>query len=163
MLRVRYLDEQKVLLFKMEMELRIEKALPDELEELAGIWEMSVRATHTFLSESEIMEIRREVVSHYLHMLDLYVCRSGNRICGFMGIGEDKVEMLFVAPEFVGKGAGRALLEYAVDEKNARRLDVNEQNTQAAGFYKHMGFVVVSRSATDSGGRPLPLLHMELG
>ena len=70
--------------------------------------------------------------------------------------------MLFVAPEYRGQGIGKRLLRYAVDELNAERLDVNEQNPQALGFYLHEGFEVTGRSDTDGLGQPYPLLHMTL-
>jgi putative acetyltransferase len=38
---------------------------------------------------------------------------------------------------------------------------VNEQNEQAVGFYRRMGFEVVGRSPDDSMGKPYPLLHMQ--
>jgi len=39
-------------------------------------------------------------------------------------------------------------------------VDVNEQNDQAVGFYRKMGFTETGRSPTDDDGRPYPLLHM---
>jgi putative acetyltransferase len=42
-------------------------------------------------------------------------------------------------------------------------VDVNEQNDQAVGFYRRMGFEVAGRSAVDGLGQPFPLLHMRLG
>ncbi|MCP6133269.1 GNAT family N-acetyltransferase, partial [Klebsiella pneumoniae] len=72
-----------------------------------------------------------------------------------------QVAMLFVAPDYRGQGVGKRLLRYAVAELNAERLDVNEQNTQALGFYLHEGFEVVGRSETDGLGQPYPLLHMQ--
>ena len=39
---------------------------------------------------------------------------------------------------------------------------MNEQNEQAAGFYRRMGFEVVGRSESDGLGQPFPVLHMEL-
>ena len=59
-----------------------------------------------------------------------------------------------------------ALAVYArpkVEEALLDLQDVNEQNVQAVGFYRHMGFVVVGRSPTDDAGRPYPLLHMGQG
>jgi putative acetyltransferase len=44
----------------------------------------------------------------------------------------------------------------------ATRLDVNEQNDQAVGFYRRMGFAAVGRSERDYTGKPYPLLHMRL-
>ena len=40
-------------------------------------------------------------------------------------------------------------------------VDVNEQNEAALGFYRSLGFELVGRSPTDSGGRPFPLLHQK--
>lgn len=73
------------------------------------------------------------------------------------------LEMLFVAPHARGKGLGRQLVEYLVRERGIRRVDVNEQNTQAAGFYARLGFRATGRDATDSSGRPYPILHLSLG
>jgi len=42
------------------------------------------------------------------------------------------------------------------------KVDVNEQNDQALGFYKGNGFKVISRSEMDSSGKPYPILHLEL-
>jgi putative acetyltransferase len=81
---------------------------------------------------------------------------------GFVGGGEAKVGMLFIHPDARGLGAGRRLLEYAVEESGARSLDVNEQNEQAVGFYQHLGWEVEGRSDVDDFGKPYPLLHMRL-
>lgn len=37
-----------------------------------------------------------------------------------------------------------------------------EQNSQALGFYQHIGFSIIGRSELDGQGKPYPLLHMEL-
>lgn len=81
----------------------------------------------------------------------------------FAGIDGDMLEMLFVAPKARGKGVGRQLVEYLVRERGIRQVDVNEQNTQAAGFYARLGFRVTGRDATDPSGRPYPILHLSLG
>jgi len=73
------------------------------------------------------------------------------------------LEMLFVDAAERGTGVGSALLAHAIAEQGVTRVDVNEQNASAAGFYAHRGFEVVSRSETDEAGRPYPLLHLRLG
>ncbi len=55
------------------------------------------------------------------------------------------------------------LVEYALQHMKVTKVDVNEQNEQAVGFYEHVGFKTVSRSELDSLGMPYPILHMELG
>ncbi|MNP71426.1 putative N-acetyltransferase YjaB [compost metagenome] len=81
------------------------------------------------------------------------------RIAGFIGTAGENVEMLFVAPDRHGRGIGRALLEHALAE-GACKVDVNEQNPQAVGFYLRLGFVQYDRSEVDGSGKPFPILHL---
>lgn len=73
----------------------------------------------------------------------------------------DSIEMLFVAAEARGRGIGSALMRQAL-ALGASRVDVNEQNPQALGFYRRFGFEVKSREAVDSLGLPYPILHCTL-
>ncbi|MER7245925.1 hypothetical protein [Kribbella sp. NPDC000426] len=56
---------------------------------------------------------------------------------------------------------GSLLLEHAFAHFAATSVDVNEQNPQAIGFYQRHGFAQVSRSETDSTGKPYPILHLK--
>ena len=49
-----------------------------------------------------------------------------------------------------------------LEQLHVKKVGVNEQNEQAVGFYKHMGFEVIGRSDFDGMGKPFPLLFMEL-
>ncbi|MBK5001215.1 GNAT family N-acetyltransferase [Pseudomonas sp. S31] len=134
---------------------------PQDFEELVQVWEASVRATHDFLPDYYIVLLREQVLRRYLDAVMLICCKDARqRICGFAGVTNGQVAMLFVAPDYRGQGVGKRLLRYAVAELDAERLDVNEQNHQALGFYLHEGFEVVGRSETDGLGQPYPLLHM---
>lgn len=79
-----------------------------------------------------------------------------------MGIEERKLEMLFVSPEFRGKGIGKQLLQYGIENHSVNELGVNEQNPLAKGFYEHFGFQVYKRTETDEQGNPYPILYMQL-
>lgn len=81
---------------------------------------------------------------------------------GFAGTAAGSLEMLFVDAAHRGRGIGGALLTHVLRNEAVTRVDVNEQNAQAAGFYARWGFEVVGRSALDGEGRPYPLLHMAL-
>ncbi|MGB8665243.1 MAG: acetyltransferase [Serratia inhibens] len=132
--------------------------------QLADIWQRSVRATHHFLTEDNIAQLFPLVLNHYLPAVDVWVAedRPGHP-CGFIGLSGNKVEMLFIDAEQRGKGVGKALLAHAETLHDELLLDVNEQNPQAGGFYRHYGFEVTGRSALDGQGNPFPLLHMKLG
>ena len=79
-----------------------------------------------------------------------------------LAAAEQKIEMLFIHPDRRGKGIGRLLTEFAINELNADKVDVNEQNDQAVGFYQRMGFIIEGRTDKDGMGRPYPLLQMKL-
>lgn len=129
---------------------------------LLTIWENSVRATHKFLSNNEILQIRNYVPQAFKQVDHLSVIIDHEQIKGFMGINDQKVEILFVDAQARGKGYGSQLLNYGIQKLNINELAVNEQNPQAVGFYEHMGFKVVERSATDDQGNPYPILRMKL-
>lgn len=140
---------------------RLTAPTPEELDRLTELWEASVVATHTFLDAADIPYFRRIVRTEALPAAELYVVRDGGEWRAFAGIDGDKLEMLFVAPHSRGKGVGRTLVEHLVRERGIRRVDVNEQNAQAVGFYRRLGFRPVSRNERDPSGRPYPILHLE--
>lgn len=133
------------------------------IEQLVTIWKDSVKETHLFLSDSKIDEIQEYVPQALAAISHLFVAKnkSGNPIA-FMGIEEQKLEMLFVCPKERGHGVGKNLLEYGIQNYSVSELGVNEQNPQAKGFYEHMGFKVYKRTETDEQGMPYPILYMRL-
>ena len=141
--------------------LEITRRTPALLAQLLDVWERSVRATHTFLSEAEIVRIKGYVPEALGGVARLFAALGeDDRPLGFMGVQDGSLEMLFLAPEARGKGLGRRLLQYGIDCCGVERLAVNEQNPAARGFYEHMGFAVYRRTDTDEQGGPYPLLYM---
>lgn len=141
----------------------IRRATPADGPILLDCWLRSVRATHAFVAVADI-EAMIPQVRDYLGSgsADLWVaCDDAGTVLGFMGMAGCSLEALFLAPEFVGRGIGRQLVEYAVSRHAALTVDVNEQNVAALRFYEACGFVVVGRSELDGQGRPYPLLHMK--
>lgn len=135
---------------------------PAEYTALVAIWRGGVDATHDFLAAADRDEIEAALPSDYLPAVALSVAERDGRPVGFSGVLDGTLEMLFVDATQRGGGIGTALLTQAIREGGVTRIDVNEQNVAAAGFYVHHGFEVVGRSETDEAGRPYPLLHMRL-
>ena len=140
---------------------RIEPCNENDYQMLVEIWERSVRATHSFLTEKYIMDIRESLISKYFKAVSLYVIYDVETVAGFIGLCDHNIEMLFIDPMYTGKGLGTKLIEFA-KSLGANSVDVNEQNPKALGFYQANGFHVVSRDEFDSDGRPFPILHLEL-
>ncbi len=70
------------------------------------------------------------------------------------------MDALFIDPDVRGCGVGRMLVEHALSMAPELTTNVNEQNKQAVGFYKKMGFKVTGRSEVDDLGKPYPLLNL---
>ena len=134
-----------------------------DFTEVTSAWEASVRASHHFLSEADIQFYKPLIFRDYLPALNLFgIRRASGGIAGFIGVADHKIEMLFVQPDDFGKGIGKALCRFAVQELRALEVDVNEANNGAFEFYTKMGFKVTGRSPLDSSGKPFPILHLEV-
>lgn len=135
---------------------------PVLIEKLLSVWENSVRATHLFLSDNEIEDIKEYVPQALNSVPVLVVAENENgNLMGFMGIAHQMLEMLFVSDEYRGRGTGKQLLQYGIENYGVNELAVNEQNPLAKGFYEHMGFEVYKRTELDEQGNPYPLLYMK--
>ena len=134
------------------------------IENLLEVWESSVRATHLFLTGNEIEAIKKYVPQALQEIPHLIIVENENQNqspLGFMGIVEQHLEMLFIAHEERGKGLGKQLLQYGIEQYLVNDLAVNEQNSIAKGFYEYMGFKVYKRTELDEQGNPYPLLYMK--
>lgn len=134
------------------------------IEELLKVWESSVKATHLFLSDNEINNIKKYVPQALSGVPILIVVENENgKAIGFMGIADKTLEMLFLSNESRGAGVGKKLLQYGIEKYSIDEVTVNEQNPLAKDFYEHMGFKVYKRSELDEQGNPYPLLYMKRG
>ena len=100
---------------------------------------------------------------------DVRVAESAGRILGIAQVSRDGddayLEKLFVDPDAMGRGAGRALFEWArstARDHGASRLIV-EADPEAAAFYRRMGAVDAGSAPSASiPGRLLPRLVLTL-
>lgn len=135
---------------------------PNLVEQLINLWKKTVKASHNFLSDDEIQQIKKYVPEALNNIPHLIVAKDDfDTPIGFMGITENKLEMLFVAESERGKGIGKALIKYGISNYNITELTVNEQTPLAREFYEHMGFYVYKRTDLDEQGNPYPILYMK--
>lgn len=128
------------------------KITKEFIDHLIKIWESSVRATHLFLQDYEIKNIKNLII----------VVNKNNTPIAFMGIENQKLEMLFISANERGKGFGTKLLKYGIKKYSINKLTVNEQNSQARQFYEKNTFQVYNRTELDEQGNPYPLLYMNI-
>lgn len=133
------------------------------IKELLKVWENAVRATHEFLSNEEILKIKKYVPEALFGISHLIIDTDKNeKPIAFMGIENNKLEMLFITSECRGKGIGKKMLSHGIENYGVNNLAVNEDNPQAKDFYEHMGFKVYQRNELDDQGNPYPVLYMRL-
>ncbi|MGM9804902.1 MAG: GNAT family N-acetyltransferase, partial [Candidatus Aphodosoma sp.] len=84
------------------------------LNSLTILWEASVRASHHFLREEDIEYLKPYVTEGLAGIRHLYVAADADAPTAFIGIQDEKIEMLFVSPQYLRKGLGKQLVDMAV-------------------------------------------------
>ncbi|MCC5938096.1 MAG: GNAT family N-acetyltransferase [Lunatimonas sp.] len=132
--------------------------------QILEVWEKSVLATHHFLMPADFAEIKALVLSMDFNDFEVYCLKvlPSGELAGFIGVADRKIEMLFFSPEYIGKGLGRKLVDFALTTLKATQVDVNEQNGLAVAFYEKLGFKAYERTEKDDQGKNYPLLRMKL-
>lgn len=131
-------------------------------EQILSVWERSVLVSHDFLSPADFISIKEIVHTIDFRAFDVYCLTQEYKVLGFLGVAEKKVEMLFLDPIYFGQGLGKKLMDFALLELKADKVDVNEQNSNAVNFYKKLGFEIYERTEKDDQGKDYPLLRMKL-
>ncbi len=131
-----------------------------DYENVLGTWEKSVAATHHFLKPKEIKFYKTCILKYGLSHLKLWGIYDKTMLSGFIGLSENKVEMLFIHPNYIGMGIGKELISFALQNPDIKLIDVNEENPRALAIYQHWGFQIISRDELDDSGKPHPILHL---
>lgn len=130
--------------------------------ELLQVWEASVRATHKFLEPDEVGFYKGLVEKIEFGALNTHVVfNEEGTMVGFWGTEGVNLVMLFLHPEYIGKGIGKAVFRHIEGVHNITKLEVNEQNPLAVAFYQKMGFEITARKPVDDLGKPHPILIMQ--
>ncbi|AYZ13081.1 GNAT family N-acetyltransferase [Chryseobacterium arthrosphaerae] len=128
---------------------------------LIEIWESAVVNTHDFLKEEDFVYYKKQLPVYFQHVT-LSGFEQEGILVGFLGVAEGNIEMLFVDNDYRGTGIGKKLATYAISDLQVTKVDVNEQNAQAVGFYNYIGFKILRKSELDGEGKEYPVLHMQL-
>ncbi|GEN76648.1 acetyltransferase [Chryseobacterium hagamense] len=144
------------------MEHQIRPATSEDYPGIMEIWESAVKATHDFLTEEDFNYFKEAIPNEYLPNLTVYLIIENEQPKGFASVAEGNLEMLFIHQDVRGKGLGKTLFRFMKETTPLTKVDVNEQNPQAIGFYEKMGFRKTGRSEKDGSGKPYPIIHMSL-
>jgi len=140
----------------------IRAAHAEDYQRIMEVWESAVLATHDFLAEEDFMYFKEVIPRDYLPNLEVYLIEDDQEVKGFAAVAEGNLEMLFIHDDARGKGYGKVLYNFMKEKTGLTKVDVNEQNPQAIGFYEKMGFRQIGRSEKDGSGKEYPIIHMSL-
>lgn len=140
----------------------IRLADPNDYPKIMEIWVSAVKATHDFLAKEDFNYFKEAIPRDYLPNLEVYLITENDEAKGFASVAEGNLEMLFIHNDSRGKGYGKKLYEFMKEKTGLTKVDVNEQNPQAIGFYEKMGFKKTGRSEKDGSGKDYPIIHMSL-
>ena len=133
------------------------------IERLVALWERSVRASHSFLSDAEVQRIKGFIPDALRNFPALLVVENAEGVpTAFAGVDGRRLEALFVDADERGKGFGTLLLRRCVEELGVDETTSNEQNPAATRFYERFGFEVERRTERDEQGASYPLLYLKL-
>jgi ribosomal protein S18 acetylase RimI-like enzyme len=125
---------------------------PEDAMQLAEIYLSVRRRTFTWVDPGKF---HREDFAAHTNGEMISVCEGpAGKIAGFISIwaADDFIHMLYILPEFQGKGAGTALLQSLPAWPEHRyRLKCLVNNSRAKAFYLAHGFQVTGRGASTEG------------
>lgn len=140
----------------------IRKVANAEHPQILELWERSVRKSHDFLNEQDIIDYRVLMEAQYLRRIKLYAAEENGVMKGFIGLSGSQIRLLFISPDSLRMGFGKKLLNFAIREKQMTQVDVNGQNTAAYRFYYSAGFRIVQKYPFDGAGKPYPVWSLKL-
>ena len=153
------------------MSVTIRRAQPAEADLLTQIAHAAKR--HWGYPENWIDEWKADltITSEFIAANEVFVAIVNDEIAGCCAlVVTDKlaeIEHMWIRPELMGGGVGRALFEYARDRAKELRLAVLELSADpnAEGFYERMGAMRVGdvpAAMTGAEARALPRMRIQL-
>ena len=130
------------------------------IDAAAKIYTLSWKDSHKNVCSEEFIEKHsEEYMKAYLsekqrNGCEIYICYEKETPVGIVGKSpDDEICLLYILPEYQGKGWGSLLLNYAVKLCKNPWVTVLETNKRAAEFYKKHGFAFVGEKDTLSKKR----------
>lgn len=119
-------------------------------QQVFDIWLSANTEAHSFIDASyweEALPFVKKMMPEAL----VYVFEEEDTVLGFIGMGDDYIEGIFVKNESQGTGVGKRLLNFVKERHTHLTLSVYEENKKAYEFYIKQGFTFLSESIDETG------------
>lgn len=129
----------------------IRKFKTEELEQVMQLWLSANLQAHDFIA-ADYWHKNYAAVKEALPQAELYVYCENEQVLGFVGLQDNYLAGIFVAPAYQGKGIGKKLLAQAKKVRQTLKLHVYQKNVLARKFYARQGFTEISWQEDESTG-----------
>ena len=131
--------------------IELRRAVLADSPAVAELFLDSFHATYDFPLAHTDDEVRGWVRDRLIPTMETWVAVDDQRIVGMMVVAPGHLEQLYVAPDQLGRGIGRRLLELA-KERSAGGLSLwtFQVNARARRFYERNGFVAAQLTDGDN-------------
>lgn len=120
----------------------IRRASPADAAEMADVFLASFHATYAFPLAHSDDDVRRWIRETVVGAQESWLAVEGASIVGLLVVAPGWVEQLYVAPDHLGQGIGRVLLDHAKRVcPTGLSLYTFQANDRARRFYERNGFV----------------------
>ncbi len=152
------------------MDIQIRRALPDEAAVLTEIAHAAKR--HWGYPEKWIEHWKDDltITPDFIASNEMYVAVTGEEIAGCCALvmrdSLAELEHMWIRPEHMGNGVGRALFQQIVERATTQNAKVVELSADpnAEGFYQRMGATRIGEVRSEIEGQPrvLPRMSVDL-
>jgi N-acetylglutamate synthase-like GNAT family acetyltransferase len=152
------------------MIIQIRRANPDDAETLTAIAHAAKRHWNYPAEWIERWEEDLTITADFIANNEVFVAILNNEIAGCCALVVNEslaeIEHMWIKPEHMGSGVGRALFEHARDRAVSLQMPALELSADpnAEGFYERMGAMRIGEVRADMGGhaRVLPRMKIDL-
>ncbi len=123
----------------------IRRAATADGQGVGDVWLASWRATFDFPPGYPDADCRRWLAEELIPDNESWVADDHGRVVAIMALSETMVEQLYVAPDWIGRGLGRRLIDLAKERRpDGVDLYCFAVNTRARVFYERNGFHAIA-------------------
>ncbi|HFJ9507081.1 MULTISPECIES: GNAT family N-acetyltransferase [Bacillus cereus group] len=147
--------------------MKIREALLSEANELSEL-ALHSKATWNY-SEEFILACKEDltITDEYIKNNFVYVLENDNTMIGFFSFlrNENALDFLYIHPRYKGKGYGKILWEYVIQQANELGIKsfTIDSDPNAKGYYLKMGAKLIGETpSTVFEDRLLPLLKYDV-
>ena len=131
----------------------LRKYKENDIDAVISSWRRASELAHPFLAKEFLDEEADNVRNVYMAFAETWVTEIGGQVVGFIALVENEIGGLFLDPKYHGQGLGKAMVDNAVAEKGALKVEVFKDNVIGRRFYDAYGFRDVEEFIHEASGQ----------